>query len=60
MNNSPRSTATTAVTIGTVLVLIVLLGVIFLTDAPWWIPLLVALVVLLPAQMWLNRQRERR
>lgn len=51
------STTRTVVTVVSVIVMIALLALVFATDFPWWAGLIIAVVVLIPMQIYLNKSK---
>ncbi|MHA2790227.1 hypothetical protein ACXZ66_13985 (plasmid) [Corynebacterium sp. S7] len=53
-------TTRSAVTLISVIVMIALLALVFATSFPWWLGLIIALVILLPMQIYLNKSHPQR
>lgn len=53
-------TTRSAVTLVSVIVMIALLALVFATSFPWWLGLIIALVLLLPMQIYLNKSNPQR
>lgn len=57
MNISTTRSILTAISVITMVVLLVL---VFVTSFPWWLGLILAIVILLPMQMYLNKLNPKR
>ncbi|AWB80961.1 hypothetical protein C3B44_00185 [Corynebacterium yudongzhengii] len=53
-------TTRSVVTLVSVIVMIALLALVFATSFPWWLGLIIALVLLLPMQIYLNKSNPQR
>ncbi|SDS42223.1 hypothetical protein [Corynebacterium timonense] len=51
------STLRTTVTVVSAIVMIALITLVFATPFPWWAGLIVAVVILIPMQIYLNRSK---
>lgn len=54
------STARSVVTVASAIIMILLLVLVFATSFPWWLGLIVAIVILLPMQIYLNKSKSQR
>lgn len=53
-------TTRSVVTLVSVIVMIALLALVFATSFPWWLGLIITLVLLLPMQIYLNKSNPQR
>lgn len=51
------STTRSIVTVASAIIMILLLVLVFVTSFPWWLGLIVAIVILLPMQIYLNKSK---
>lgn len=54
------STTRSIVTVASAIIMILLLVLVFVTSFPWWLGLIVAIVILLPMQIYLNKSKSQR
>lgn len=55
-----KFTTRSAVTLASIIVMIALLTLAFTTSFPWWLGLIIALVILVPMQIYLNKSKPQR
>ncbi len=57
MNTSTTRSILTAIS---VIIMVGLLALVFVTSFPWWLGLILAIVILLPMQIYLNKMNPKR